>query len=336
MPRPYAPILVGFALLAALSGVAHAQTAPSFDCSKASTEVEKTICASPDLAKADVALAAAYREALARAPEEAKPLLRGDQRGWIAHIGKICQARWAPKEGGGDYVTGCIGTALRRQTDFYHNEALLPLPAPYGTLLARQVYRTAPVAEADQMDHLPRIRSEENRFPQFLARALSALSATAPKPAEDDAFETETGFKASLYRDRLLVLEQTIYTYQGGAHGLYGSDFAAIDLARARKLTEADVFQTGSPWRAVLAREADKSLRALAKQEGWEYEPLTIAKMTKAVGEAARWAPGASFGVYFGLYEVGPYAIGTPIAKVPYSALRAYFTPEFKALIGLD
>jgi hypothetical protein len=58
--------------------------------------------------------------------------------------------------------------------------------------------------------------------------------------------------------------------------------------------------------------------------------------MTKAVGEAARWAPGASFGVYFGLYEVGPYAIGTPIAKVPYSALRAYFTPEFKALIGLD
>lgn len=329
-------LLIGLCLV--LAGLpAQAQTAPSFDCTKSSTEVEKTICASPDLSKADVALAAAYRAALARAPEEAKPLLRGDQRGWIAHIGKICQTRWAPKEGGSDYATGCIATALRRQTDFYRNEALLTLPAPYGVLLARQVYRTAPVAEADQMDHLPRIRSEENRFPQFLAPALSTLSATAPKPAEEDAFETETGFKASLYRDRLLVLEQTTYTYAGGAHGHYdGSDFATIDLARARKLTEADVFQTGSPWRAVLARDADKSLRALAKQEGWEYEPLTIATMTKAVGERARWVPGASFGVYFGLYEVGPYAIGTPIAKVPYQALSAYLTPSFKALIGLN
>jgi hypothetical protein len=86
----------------------------------------------------------------------------------------------------------------------------------------------------------------------------------------------------------------------------------------------------------VLAREADKSLRALAKQEDWQYEPLTVAKMTKAVGEAARWVPGASFGVYFGLYEVGPYAVGTHIAQIPYADLREYLTPEFKALIGLD
>jgi uncharacterized protein YecT (DUF1311 family) len=327
--------LIGLCLV--LAGLpARAQTAPSFDCAKASTEVEKTICASPDLAKADVALSDAYRAALARAPEEAKPLLRSDQRGWIVHIGKICQARWAPKEGGGDYVKSCIESAMRRQTDFYRNAALLTLPAPYGVLLARQVYRTAPVAEADQMDHLPRIRSEENRFPQFLAPALAALSATSPKPAEEDAFETETGFKASLYRDRLLVLESTTYTYQGGAHGIYGSKFATIDLARARKLTEADVFRTESPWRAVLAREADKSLRAIAKQEDWEYEPLNVANMTKAVGERVRWVPGASFGIYFCLYEVGPYAIGTPIAKVPYQVLNAYLTPSFKALIGLN
>lgn len=327
---------IAFLLFTLIASKALTAEGPSFDCRKATTEIEKAICASPDLSKADVALAGAYLEALARAPEEAKPLLRGDQRGWLAHIGKICQARWAPKEGGGDYAKGCIGTALRRQTDFYRSEALLPLPAPYGVLLARQVYRTAPVAEADQMDHLPRIRSEENRFPQFLAPALKALSATAPKPAEDDAFETDTGFKASLYRDRFLVLEQTTYTYAGGAHGLYGSEFATIDLARARKLTEADVFQTGSPWRAVLAREAEKSLRVIAKKEDWEYEPLSAADMAKAVVEPTRWVPGEKFGVYFGIYEIGPYAIGTPIAQIPYADLRDYLVPEFKALIGLD
>ncbi|WP_052711632.1 lysozyme inhibitor LprI family protein [Elstera litoralis] len=314
----------------------HAQAAPSFDCAKASTEVEKSICASPDLSKADVALAAAYRNVIARAPEEAKPLLRSDQRGWLAHVGKICQARWAPKEGGEDYVKGCIGTALSRQTDFYRNEALLVLPNPYGVLLARQSYRSAPVAAADQIDHLMRIRAEANRFPQFLAPALKVLSAAAPKPGGDDAFETDNAFKASLYRDRLLVLDYTTYTYAGGAHGLYGSDFAAIDLARARKLTAVDVFRPNTAWRAALAREAEKSLRVLAKREDWEYEPLTVADMTKAVGEQARWVPGANFGVYFGLYEVGPYAIGTPIAQISYADLRDYLTPEFKSLIGLD
>lgn len=79
-----------FPISAALAGPG---TGPSFDCGKATTEVEKTVCASPDLAQADRALADAYKAVLARAPEEAKALLRADQRAWIAHVGKTCQAR---------------------------------------------------------------------------------------------------------------------------------------------------------------------------------------------------------------------------------------------------
>ncbi len=333
----YSVIVITFMLGCAFTAAnTQAQAAPSFDCTKATTEVEKTICASPSLSEADVALAAAYRDALARAPEAAKLLLRADQRGWIAHIGKICQARWAPKDDGSAYVKGCIGNAQTQQTEFYRNDALTPLPDPYGVLLARQSYSSAPVAEADQMDHLKRIRVEERRFPQFLAPALKSLSATASKPAEDDAFETQHTFKANLYHKRLLVLESSIYVYHGGAHGLYGSDYTAIDLARSRKLTEADIFRPSTAWRALLAREADKSLRVIAKQEDWDYEPLAAADILTAVGEPGRWVPGTNFGVYFGLYEVGPYAVGPQLAQIPYSVLREYFTPEFKALIGLD
>lgn len=129
--------LIGLCLV--LAGLpARAQTAPSFDCAKASTEVEKTICASPDLAKADVALSDAYRAALARAPEEAKPLLRSDQRGWLAHLNKICQARYAPPKDIGNYKLECIASALKEQAEFYTEDALTPLPADLGMLVARR------------------------------------------------------------------------------------------------------------------------------------------------------------------------------------------------------
>jgi uncharacterized protein len=54
------------ALMAATPGVAPTEvTDPSFDCGRTSTPTELAICASPDLAAKDRALAAAYRAALA-------------------------------------------------------------------------------------------------------------------------------------------------------------------------------------------------------------------------------------------------------------------------------
>lgn len=323
--------------LAVLSGVvtmsALAQAAPSFDCTKATTEVEKTVCASPDLAQADQALAEAYRAVIARAPEEAKALLRADQRTWIAHVGKTCQARWAPPSGFSGYAKDCVESAYRVQTEFYTGSALTLLPGSGGVLLGRQVYRSAPVAAEDIVEHAPKIRVESYRYPQFLGPALRPLASDKPPEPDPDSFETSSDFKVVVTGDRLLSLERIIYTYQGGAHGTYSSSFETVDLAAARLLTMADIFRPNTPWRAVLARETDTLLRATAKAEEWPYEPLTVAEQTKAVAEPARWVLTKSFGVYFGIYEVGPYAAGAPIASVPYAALAEFLTPEFKRLI---
>lgn len=55
--------------------------APSFDCGKASTGVEKMICADPSLAAADFALAASYAKARASATDPAS--LRSSQRDFL-------------------------------------------------------------------------------------------------------------------------------------------------------------------------------------------------------------------------------------------------------------
>jgi serine/threonine protein kinase len=54
---------------------------PSFDCAKASSPVEHTICADPVLAELDVALAARYRQALGSTSN--KEALRSRQRQWL-------------------------------------------------------------------------------------------------------------------------------------------------------------------------------------------------------------------------------------------------------------
>jgi uncharacterized protein YecT (DUF1311 family) len=55
----------------------------SFDCGKATTPTETTICASFDLAGWDRSVATAYKQALKRSPEKDKDL-RDDQHRWLA------------------------------------------------------------------------------------------------------------------------------------------------------------------------------------------------------------------------------------------------------------
>lgn len=71
------------ALLAGLCALTQpdaAHAAPSFDCAKARTKVEKAICASPALSALDQRLATAYANAMGRLDAAGKAALKADQR----------------------------------------------------------------------------------------------------------------------------------------------------------------------------------------------------------------------------------------------------------------
>ena len=77
------PILLALATAAMASPALAAE--PSFDCSKASHEIEQLVCKSDALAALDNQMAAVFPQARAKArasPSVAK-LLRAEQRGWI-------------------------------------------------------------------------------------------------------------------------------------------------------------------------------------------------------------------------------------------------------------
>lgn len=70
-----------------LSAAGSTSTSPSFDCSKATTPVEKLICTNPELSKLDIGLAEMYKEAVSKDRS-----IRDDQRAWNVEKNKCTDA----------------------------------------------------------------------------------------------------------------------------------------------------------------------------------------------------------------------------------------------------
>jgi uncharacterized protein YecT (DUF1311 family) len=62
----------------------------SYDCAKATKELDRAICYSPSVAALDVRLGEAYRAVLKRLPPGEKQELQGQQREWLARREKEC------------------------------------------------------------------------------------------------------------------------------------------------------------------------------------------------------------------------------------------------------
>lgn len=73
-------------LIPLLAALAPAAPAASFDCAKAKTRIEKTICADKALSALDEKLAAAYRERLKSWQGKIEPYVRADQRKWLEKV----------------------------------------------------------------------------------------------------------------------------------------------------------------------------------------------------------------------------------------------------------
>jgi uncharacterized protein len=78
----YFPIAAASA--AATANAPPPMTAPSFNCAMAKNSDEEEICADPELAEKDVAIAAAYNDAMHRLDAKSADYLRDDERAWVA------------------------------------------------------------------------------------------------------------------------------------------------------------------------------------------------------------------------------------------------------------
>ena len=94
----------------AVSFSGQAVAAPSFDCNKASTRVERMICDHPRIARLDSEMADAYRTALRDSPwASANWRIRAEQKQWIAERNRCRKPR-------------CLRQLYRQRIDQLHAE----------------------------------------------------------------------------------------------------------------------------------------------------------------------------------------------------------------------
>ena len=299
-----------------------AAAAPSFDCAKAATTVEKAICGSTALSAADRKLADSYNALLGRVSEPVRAALRNAQRQWLSYVRTLCAkpmhddtveacltssyderqkqlATAITRAGGLTFVRDSLFEA-RRETGEDEKE---PWYQPYSTFESAW-----PVIDA------PKGKSEE-QFNKAMAGA-ALVSARAFKRGGTDFWFTYDDIAVT---DRLISVDTTTSFYgHGAAHPNYGTAMVHWLRTEARLLNAEDVFVAGSKWKTVLRDYCFEKV----KREGFVEKAEDI-QDTTSNPQSWRFSK-QGLTVLFNPYEVASYAEGMQQVFVPWSVLKPY------------
>ncbi|MCF1181868.1 DUF3298 domain-containing protein [Marichromatium gracile] len=291
---------------AALLGVALLPTlavGAGFDCERASTPVEHSICADAELDALDARLAELYRAARERLVPAEREALRQTQRSWLA-----ARNRCGPHR-------DCLRAQyLQRIEALAPPRARLTHSGPHYQLEASYpVFAGAP----ETINRAVRAFVQE-QVDAFLASTEELLADPEPPlgPAWSFALEGEAGHRT----DTLQVIAFEGYAYYGGAHGMPLFAPLLLDLSEARALDPAELFRADSDWLARLAR---LSRAALAGRDLLGADADWVNQGTAPVAENYQLLlPGPDgLMVIFPPYAVAAYAAGAQRVLIPYAEI---------------
>lgn len=307
-------------------GAAWAQ--PSFDCTMASSPIERAICRNDKLGEADRELSAAYGALIDRLSGPAKEHLIRDQVRWLDDRAKACAGEIAA-------VTRCLMSRYTQRLSVLKAAAEGDYPFVSEHDLVKRGRVKAAFYEIDarypQFDGADADFSAVNKA--FAARAREgADSATPPPDIKTDHSQIwtyEQGFE--LHRPGMhgVSVATSFYSFTGGAHGSSGLLATLVDLRTGRSVTPADIFQPTAEWERTLANIARDDLKRQFVERPGFPEALEPAKFDKLMKDPQRYLFKAfALELIFNQYEVAPYASGMYRVVIPYARLTGILRPD--------
>lgn len=131
-------------------------------------------------------------------------------------------------------------------------------------------------------------------------------------------FEVVTRYQECSNSEDYLSLYVDYYQYTGGAHGFTERRAYNIDLNTGKDLALKDLFRDGLDYKAVL-NQAIREQIAAAPGDYWDQPGMGF---TTIADDQSYYIADGNLVVYFGLYEIAPYAAGIPEFKIPLSDLK--------------
>jgi uncharacterized protein len=297
---------------------------PSFDCGKASTPVERTICGDAKLASADRELSTVYGALLGKLSGPAKEHLTADQVRWLGNRGKSCTA----------YLATCLGNRYRQRTATLKalGDGTYPFVSEQALQRSGKIKKIAYEIDAryPQFDGSAAFHDLNQAFVR-MARA-GAKDAT-PQPDVDNGREQTWTYDQSfaLYRPgpNAISVKLTSYIFTGGAHGSTNVGAMLVDLQSGRRVGPSGVFKEGAPWQRTVAAMARADLEKQFVDRTGFPEALEPDKFDKMMKESDRYLfKAGALELIFNQYEVGPYAAGIFTVTIPYARLADLLRPD--------
>lgn len=304
---------------------AFARVGPGFDCGKASTSIERTICGSDELAQADADLGAAYKALAARLDAPARRHLVTEENRWIARRGKACVGTAAR-------IHECLKNDYAGRIDQLKLLGDGPYPFVSRHVLARSgrlkavtysVRAAYPRFDGSPFDDKGADFSAVNK--RFADAAARAAAEAVPTSDVDLDREQEWYYDQDFVLHRPTATAITVVvghnSFTGGAHPNGAAEATLVDLASGRTVGPAGVF--GGDWLNTLLPIVTASLEHQFETRPGFDDALQPAKLGALLGDAGRYIYDRDhLTVAFNRYEVGPYVSGDFEVDIPYARLK--------------
>jgi uncharacterized protein YecT (DUF1311 family) len=310
--------LIAAMFLAISSSAVLAQ--PSFDCAKASTAVEKAICATPDLAEADAALAQAYAALAKTLPPAQQAALRANQRGWLTDRDGGC---FDQKDA---VLVQCLRAAIDKRRRFLVGEgANGPTSAPpllpaffyeakkkaYEIIIAYPQFAAAPRFNAAAHDAV------------FGQDALSEYRQNGPNRFNGSSNYYQASYDITYLDPRLAAVTLDFSAYSGGAHPTSWRIALLWSPATDQPVALDDFL--ADPAKAVPA--ISTLCKTIAEKEDWGL--FDDPDFDAVVKDAKSWSVDKDrVTLLFDAYSVAPYVAGPHECRLTYAELKDWLKPD--------
>ena len=308
-----------------LATPALAQSGPTYDCAKASNEVELAVCATPQLAAADREMAAIYTALVGKLSGSAKDHLLKDQQHWLAIRSDACV-------GTKDQVIRCLERHYRART----NNLRVFDDGVYPFISEQALVKTGRVGKISYA-----IDATWSRFDGTTADfgALNRSYAETTAKAAGDVIPPDTSagelrgeqlwpyiqtFELQRPAADAIAVAITSYAFSGGAHGYGGTSASLVDLRTGHKAELGDVFGPGDAWLQSLVPLVRSELKKQFTDDRPGFDDaLQPAALTKMLRDSSiYYFVAGRLVLIFNPYAVGPYVSGTFKVSIPYTTLR--------------
>ncbi|ACJ32559.1 DUF3298 and DUF4163 domain-containing protein [Anoxybacillus flavithermus] len=129
-----------------------------------------------------------------------------------------------------------------------------------------------------------------------------------------------SNYEVTYNQHGILSIPVTLYSYTGGAHGMTVKVPNNFDFHTGKSLQLSDLFKKGTNYKQVIKDE----IIAQIKKENDLYFDNAIAVVQKMPDDQPYYMTKDGIVVYYGLYEIAPYAAGIREFLIPYSTLRPH------------